>query len=82
MIDRFLHGVKSATSAPEQVRDAWLAEPGANVGLAPDGTWIMVDVDPRHRGTLDDVERLGLDVSGYRERSAGGGWHVPLVWPL
>lgn len=77
----FRHGAQSATTDPERVRDAWIAEPTANIGLAPDGQYVILDVDPRNGGSLQRAEELGLPVDGYRELSGGGGFHVPLVMP-
>lgn len=77
----FRHGAQSATIDPERVRDAWIAEPTANIGLAPDGQYVILDVDPRNGGSLERAEELGLPVDGYRELSGGGGFHVPLVMP-
>lgn len=77
----FRHAAKSATADPERVRDAWLAEPAANIGLAPDEQYVILDIDPRNGGSLECAEGLGLPVDGYRERSGGGGWHVPLAMP-
>ncbi len=77
----FSGGARTASGDLERVRDAWLEEPGANVGLAPDGSFFVVDVDPRAGGSLEAVEELGLPVDGYRERSGGGGWHLPFTMP-
>ena len=74
-------GPKKATSDPERVRDVFLLHPDANVGISPDHRWVVVDVDPRHGGSLESVEGLGLPLDGYRERSGSGGWHIPYVLP-
>lgn len=77
----FKRGARSATTDSEALRDIWLSMPSANVAVAPDDRWVLIDVDPRNGGTLEGVERLGLDVSAYRERSGSGGHHIPLRMP-
>jgi len=77
----FRHGVRSATADTEAVRDAFVYEPSANVGIAPDSSFVVLDVDPRHVGTLEAVQALGLPIDGYRERSGAGGWHLPVMMP-
>lgn len=80
-VGQFQHAANSASRDYETVRDAFLANPEANVAIAPDSDMIIVDIDPRHGGSLEQAERLHLDVSGYRERTPQGGFHVPLVMP-
>jgi len=77
----FQRGAKSASDDREVVRDAFVANPGANVGIAPDASFVVLDIDPRNSGTLERAVSLGLPVNGYRERSGSGGWHIPLVMP-
>ena len=78
----FLPGAKSATTNYEHVRDAFLAHPEANVGLAPDGRLVIVDIDPRNGGSLEKAEQaLGMKLDGYREITPSGGYHVFLMMP-
>jgi hypothetical protein len=77
----FQHGARSASADYERVRDHWDAYPFDNLGLAPDGTYVLIDVDPRTGGSLEKVEALGLPIDGYREQTVTGGWRVPLVMP-
>lgn len=77
----FQHGARSATTDRESVRDAFVNNPGANVAVAPVGGYVVLDVDPRNGGSLEAAERFGLPIGGYRERSGGGGWHIPLTLP-
>lgn len=77
----FLHGARTATADHEALRDVFIAHPGANVGIAPDHRFVVLDIDPRNGGSLDAADALGLPVDGYRERSGSGGWHVPLTMP-
>lgn len=78
----FQHGARSATTDVEAVRDVWMEEPAANVAFAPWAEVIVLDIDPRSGGSLEAAEGLGLPVDGYRERSGGGGWHLPLLAPV
>lgn len=77
----FRHGARTASDDSELVRDAFLEHPGANVGIAPDHHFVVLDIDPRNGGSLEAAAALGLPVDGYRERSGSGGWHLPLVMP-
>lgn len=78
----FQHGANSATSDVEAVRDAFVFDPDLNVGTGVDPWFIMVDIDPRHGGSLEAAEQAGVPVDGHRERSGSGGWHLPLTMPL
>jgi hypothetical protein len=77
----FRHGGKSATVEHKVVRDHWLEHPDDNVGWVSDGHIVFADIDPRHGGSLDALAGLRLPIDGYRERTAGGGWHLPLIMP-
>ncbi len=77
----FRHGARSASSDYEQIRDHWYKYSDDNVGIAPDGTFVLIDVDPRNGGSLERVEAIGLPVDGYRERTVSGGWRIPLSVP-
>lgn len=81
IVGEFKHAAHSATSDYERLVEHWLDHPDDNVGFAPDGRIVVVDVDPRHGGTLEVVEALGLPVDGYRYQSVSGGWHIPLTMP-
>ena len=77
----FRNGARSATTDREIVRNAFVENPDANVAIAPDGSFVVLDIDPRNGGSLAAAEALGLPVDGYRERSGSGGWHIPTVMP-
>lgn len=78
----FRHGARTASRDRETVRDAFVDNPGANVGIVPDPSYVILDIDPRTGGTLERAEGFGLPIDGYRERSGGGGWHLPLTMPV
>lgn len=77
----FRHGAWSATVEYERVRDHWYEFPYDNVGLAPNGTFILVDIDPRNGGSLERANAIGLPIDGYREQTVSGGWRIPLIVP-
>jgi len=78
----FSRGARSATTDYEKVRDAFLACSDANVGLAPDERLVIVDIDPRSGGSIERAEAaLGMALDGYREVTANGGYHAPLMMP-
>ena len=72
---RTTHRLKDATTDPEQVHAWWEQWPDANIGIAPgaESGLVVVDVDPRHRGTL---EALGDLPPTLTVRTGGGGWHL------
>lgn len=58
---------------PERIR-RWVAWPGDSIGIVTGNGLAVVDVDPRHGGTLAQLDALGLPPTfGYR--TSGGGWH-------
>jgi hypothetical protein len=66
-------GFKDATCDEATIRAWWERWPDANIGLPiPDG-YVVLDVDPRHGGTL---EALGEIPDTVIARTGGGGWHV------
>ena len=67
------HGKDDATTDPATIRAWWTATPDANIAARPPEGVVVLDVDPRHGGTL---EALGDLPTTYRARTGGGGWHV------
>lgn len=67
------HGKDDATTDADQIRAWWTATPDANIAARPPAGVVVLDVDPRHGGTLD---ALGDLPTTYRARTGGGGWHV------
>ena len=71
------HGVKDASSDPEQLGAWWQRWPAANIGLALGDDLVCFDVDLRNGGNLDALARLDLNPSDtITQRTASGGWHV------
>ncbi len=52
------NGVKDATSDAEQIKEWWRLYPFANVGIATGQGLLVVDLDPRHGGTLKALNKL------------------------
>jgi len=75
LIRRGFHG---ATTSERQVRAWWHRWPKANIGIRPWSDMAVVDVDPRHGGSLEAV--AALDLPGPSETravsTAGGGYHL------
>lgn len=59
---RTAHGLKDASSDPEQIQKWWTATPDANIGLRTGAGLLVVDIDPA-RGGEDSMTAL-LTVNG------------------
>ena len=70
-------GAISASCDLDQVQLWWDRYPQANVGIATGGGLLVVDIDPRHGGSLEVIERLvELPEKTPLVRTGGGGWHL------
>jgi hypothetical protein len=79
------HGVHSATTDTELIREWWRRYPHANVGIAVKAEWLVVDIDPRNGGwaTLEKLEaQHGHMPATIRARSGGGGEHRIYLRPV
>src|SRR5699024_803274 len=47
------HGKDDATLGADQIRAWWTATPDANIAARPPEGVVVLDVDPRHGGTLE-----------------------------
>jgi len=73
------HGMYSATSDPEVVRDWWVQAPTASIGLRPADGIVVVDVDPRDGGAsaLAALVAEHGHLSGtWTAHTGGGGLHA------
>jgi hypothetical protein len=52
------HGHLDATMDPELVRQWWTRWPYAMIGAAVPDSCLVLDIDPRHGGSVDDLEAL------------------------
>ena len=73
------HGHKDATTDRATIESWWSTEPAANVGLPTGGTFMVLDVDPRHGGEDSFAElltRWGWGTSTtWLARTQSGGEH-------
>jgi len=70
------HGLKDATTDPDQVKAWWQREPQANIGIATGHLFDVVDVDgPQGRVTIaplwDEFAALAYGIA-----KTGNGWHL------
>jgi hypothetical protein len=71
------HGVKEATTDPDQIGRWWRRWPRANVGLATGVVCDVLDIDgPAGLAALHQLAgTVGLRLSGPLVATGGGGWH-------
>ncbi len=72
------NGVKEATCDPVQVREWWKWRRGTympNVGIATGDGLLVIDLDPRHGGTLEALAALTEIPETMYCTTGGGGWH-------
>jgi hypothetical protein len=71
------HGVKDATTDPNQLRRWWRRRPQANVGLATGMVFDVLDIDgPAGLAALQQLAgTVSLRLPGPLVATGGGGWH-------
>ena len=71
-----MNGVKAATNDVTVIKQWWQKQPSANIGIATGHGLLVVDIDPRHGGSLEQLaKRFSLpDTAMVRTGSAG--WHL------
>jgi hypothetical protein len=77
-LPRTAHGLKDASTDPEQIRDWWQRWPDAGIGIATGGGLLVLDVDPDHGGddALAELERQHGELpETVRAETGGGGTH-------
>jgi len=73
---RTKNGVKDATNEYAKVLDWWQHDPHANIGIATGNGLLVIDIDPRHDGSLKDLDnRFNLPLTA-QVTTGGGGWHL------
>lgn len=50
------HGHKDATTDPDTIRSWWTTWPNALIGAPVPGHLLVIDIDPRHGGSMDALE--------------------------
>ncbi len=71
-----MNGVKAATTDTTIIQQWWQKHPRANIGIATGHGLLVVDIDPRHGGSLEQLaKRFSLpDTAMVQTGSAG--WHL------
>jgi hypothetical protein len=69
-------GFYSATADPAYLRYWWRKWPTANIAARTGDGLAVVDVDPRHGGTLEAVAALGLSLDSRLVRTPSSGWQL------
>jgi Bifunctional DNA primase/polymerase, N-terminal/AAA domain/Primase C terminal 1 (PriCT-1) len=70
------NGVKDATRSPERIREWWRRYPFANVGIATGRGLLVIDIDPRHGGSLEAFKASIALPKTATVQTGGGGWHL------
>jgi putative DNA primase/helicase len=79
---RTLHGIKDASTDPEQIRDWWKQWPEANIGIATGARsgLVVFDIDPRNGGreSYDKLQQEFLDALKVisKVRTGSEGFHL------
>lgn len=74
------HGVKDASCEEKVVRNWWQRWAFANVGIATGGGLVVIDIDPRHGGTLEALEEFVDTSDGTLVETGSGGWHLYFLY--
>jgi hypothetical protein len=73
---RTKNGVKDATNDRETVLAWWQRDPDSNIGIATGKGLLVIDIDPRHGGSLKALDdRFNLPATA-QVSTGGGGWHL------
>lgn len=74
---RIANGVKDATLVQQKVRQWWSETPKANLGVSTGYGLLVIDIDPRHGGSLEVLDDLFPCLPQTATvRTGGGGWHL------
>lgn len=75
---RTKNGLNDATTDTDQVRAWWRQWPDANIGSPVPAGEVVLDVDPRHHGTLESLGDIGETTVVH---TGGDGYHVRFWLP-
>ncbi len=70
------NGVKDATYDQVQIREWWRLYPDANVGIATGEGLLVIDIDPRHGGSLEALQALVELPATATVQTGSGGLHL------
>lgn len=67
------NGFKDATTDKAKIKAWWIQQPSANIGIATGNDLLVVDLDPRHGGTLETLRGVIGEVPDTAMVNTGGG---------
>jgi len=70
------NGVKAATTKSAVIEQWWKTHPQANIGIATGFGLHIIDIDPRHGGSLEQLARRFALPETAMVRTGSGGWHL------
>jgi hypothetical protein len=74
---RLSRGLASATTDRDKIQKWWRKWPDANIGIhAGRSGLVVIDVDPRHGGCVDDLPLTDADRITPTANTGGGGFHL------
>ncbi len=71
-----INGVKAATTNVTVIQQWWHTHPTANIGIATGHGLLVVDIDPRHGGSLDALSKRFALPETAMVRTGSSGWHL------
>jgi len=66
------HGVHDATKDPDTIRSWWCRWPHANIGAKVPASLLVLDIDPRHGGSIQGLGPLPPTLTCWSGRGDGG----------
>ena len=75
-----INGVKAATTNETVIREWWHKQPNANIGIATGHGLLVVDIDPRHGGSLEQLARRFSLPDTAMVQTGSAGWHLYFVY--
>lgn len=70
------NGVKAATTKRAVIEQWWHSHPQANIGIATGFGLSVIDIDPRHGGSLEQLLKRFAIPDTAMVRTGSGGWHL------
>lgn len=67
------HGKDDATTDAARIREWWTRRPDCNIAIRPPVGVIVIDVDPRNGGNVEDLGRLPVTLAA---RTGSDGYHL------
>ncbi len=70
------NGVKDASCDAVQIREWWRLYPDANIGIATGEGLLVIDIDPRHGGSLEALQAVVALPATATVQTGSGGLHL------